>query len=222
MAKHIAPHSERRSHAVYVAAVLSKVAGIKQASSPSLAMACLWLADAYRAQAALWSKAGSKQDQYSEFFKDASTVLNASHAETEVYTAMRDLVGAGIESLHVPIVFPSDVKITRPVDFTKFAGDLIGASTPEAFVAATMDKCEQGGLPDLQKLRTVLLCYFVEVSAKTGDEHLIMAAAMMGGVDLILRDKNDLQSAVPAVFKLLGPVETVRIPPYLRRVGIVR
>jgi len=224
---HIATADQRRQHALYAASALSDAAS-RRASEPdkAVALACAFAADNYRVQAALWTRAGARSDSYGAFFAMADKVLRSAANATPLVSGLlersRESYVQACSALNVPLVLPRGENLSGLSD-VNMAGlrDLVTSGRPpEEFVASTLLEAARTNLYPAVRTRMTVHAYLVDVAHRSGDTAMVSAAARLAALDDLTGHLDDPTAVLTFSVKFLGPVEEVRLRPYMRKAGI--
>ncbi len=224
---HVASAEQRRQHANYAAGVLSAAASRR--TSPTdrpIGVSCAWASDMMRVQAALWTRAGAQADPEGTFFTYADRVLRAAASATPSASGLleraREAYTGAAMMLNVPLVLPRTEGLSdlTDVDLTGLPALVTGGRDPSEFVPATVMQAANRNLNPVVRTRMVLHAYLVDVAHRTGDTLMVSAAARLAALDDLTGNLSDPHAILTAAVRLLGPIEEVRLRPYLRQAGL--
>jgi len=227
----VATPAELRAQSGLIANIFTDAAVARaEAGDVNTAVACQWVGDVHRVAAALWGRAGTHPDPYPQFFRLAEQVLVAADRVTSddgapalmLITDLRSAFIRACSALSVQLVFPQAthlVGLDGPVDLARMRDQLLDGRTAAEFVTDRMTGAQQtAGVP---ALRLSVDAYLVDVADRTGDHLMLTAAARMVALAAAApANPTDLTGLVAATRRVLGPVEWIRIQPYLRRAGL--
>lgn len=229
--RQVATADEMRAHAAKVAATLTDAsAGRAQVGDATTALACQWVADVHRVAAALWNRAGVTPDPHGAFFdlaekvlSGASTVDIGAGAPASVLLAeVRAVFSQSCAALNVPLVFPPATHLGTlytPVDLRSMREQILRGTDPAGFVEGRLTQART--VRGAAAVQLAVDAYVVDVAVRTGDDLLLTAAARMIALAVTApADSGDVPAVIAAAQALLGPVEWVRVQPYLVRAGI--
>lgn len=224
--------AEMRAQETAAAALFARSSvGRADAGDANSAVACQWVSDVHRVSAALWNRAGTAEDPYQEFFALAEQVLTSADrvgVEEGITAAvlvadLRAAFARACVAMNLPLVFPPAPHLahfTGAMDLSALRGQILGAMQPEEFVSARIS-AGTGFDGEVNALRFALDAYVVDVAARTGDHMMLTAVARIIALnDSAPRSTATLPELVSAARAVLGPVEWVRLLPYLAQVGV--
>lgn len=229
--RQVATADEMRAQAARLATAMTQASvGRAQVGDASTALACQWVADVNRVIGALWNRAGVTADPHAVFFDLAERVLTAADTVDVAVGAPASAILAEFRAafyrtcmaLHIPLVFPPATHLATlytPVDLRAMREQILRDTDEAGFVEGRLSAARSTAGP--AALRLALDAYLVDVAARAGDHLLLTATARMIALAAAAPpDSADMGQVAAAAQMLLGPVEWVRVRPYLARAGL--
>lgn len=232
--RQLASSAELRAQATAAAGVFTESSvGRARDGDQNAALACQWVGDVNRVVAALWARAEATADPYSQFFALAEQVLTAAdHVAAGIDAGrsapvlifeLRAAFAKACAAADVRLVFPQAPHLTSlrgPVDLAAMRDKILGGSDPQEFVAGRIASAAAFD-GEVNALRFALDAYIVDVATRTGDSLLVTAAARLIALnESAPRETATLTDLTSAAKRILGPIEWVRLQPYLSQTAV--
>lgn len=192
------------------------------------ALACQARSDAFRISAQLWHRAESESDPHGAYFRYltsaySSAVTSSDNPGTSAYDAfllVRESYRAATRALNIPLALPpvGHLRAIGRLDVSTAGAALTdGLSAEEYFTQRILPADSRNAAANAQ---VAILTYLVDLAERTGDTARMSALAAWS----LLRQKgieaHRLEEVLTVAEQYLGPVDWVRLGPYLERSGV--